>query len=463
MSRARQITVLRVGARSPLGLNALQVAMALRARQFEPRTAPFALVGGANVGLGFCRCLPESLHGLDRHIALGAAALREALAGARHGERIPLFLALPEGCRPDVDALATQPLLNGLATAAAPHTIEAGASEVFREGHAGFAFALARGIRALDFGAKEVLVGGIDSPFDEATLQWMDERGYLLTDDRAKGRIPTEAAAFVRLALRSAPKSGARPMTIAGVETMHDRAQGGASLGRLLRRVAASPKSGSIDWVLSDVNGEAGRTDGWLEAANVASSSLGEAYHHELIQHTGDMGAATGAVLIAAAKQLAETGSVLYRSLAVALSSDRQGRGVVAVDLPDAKSAFAASVREPSRHVVVRRRKPASRLAPLERVQMERMARSCVEDIGTMGLLLAPDSPAPEGDKAMFMHRMLGNLDALASLGHAEPGSVCHPDVLSLVQQYGAELDPPDRARELAVAFVMKHLEPRGR
>jgi len=463
MSRALHITVLKVGARSPLGLNALQVAMALRARQFEPRTAPFTLAEDKTVGVGFCRCLSDSVRGLRRYATLGAPALREALAGARHSVRMPLFLALPEAERPGSGALESDALLDALAKAAAPHTVDVRASEVLREGHAGFAFALTRAIRALNHGAKEVLVGGIDSPFDQDVLRWMDERDVLLTDDRAKGRIPTEAAAFVRLALRAAPKSGPRPMTIAGVETVQDAARGGASLGRLLRRVAASPKSGDIDWVLSDVNGEPARSDAWLEAAEVASSSLGDAYHHELVQHTGDMGAATGAMLMAAAKRLAETGSVAYHSLALALSSDGQARGVVAVDLPGQKPAFSASMRGASDHVVVRRRKLPAGLTPGELLQMERMARSCVEDIGSMGLLLAPDSPAPDGDKTLFVHRMMGNLDALASLGHPEPGAMAHPDVLRLVQQYGAELESPDRSRQFAVAFVMKHVASRRR
>lgn len=436
--------------------------MALRARQFEPRTAPFTLTNGESIGVGFCRCIANSLRGLERYLALGAPALREALTGARHDLRVPLFLALPETQRPGIQELPPKALLEALAKAAAPHTVDLTASELFHQGHAGFAFALAAATRALSYGAKEVLVGGIDSPFDEAVIRWMQERDLLLTEAQPKGRIATEAAAFVRLALRAAPKAGPRPMTIAGVETAMDPKRGGALLGKLLRRVAASPRSGQLDWVLSDVNGELSRTEAWLDAAEVATSSLGEAYHHELIQHTGDMGAATGSMLAAAATRLAETGSVLYRSLALALSSDGEARGVVALDLPDKKPGFSASISKPADHVVMRRKNPPKGTKSRERAQMERMARSCVEDIGSMGVLLAPDGPPPDGDTTMFLHRMMGNLDALASLGQPETGAVWHPDVLQLVAEYGAELDPPDRGREFALAFATKHITARA-
>jgi 3-oxoacyl-[acyl-carrier-protein] synthase-1 len=471
-SSAPETVVLGVGARAQLGLSALQIATALRARQLEPRPAPFPDARGAPAGLAYAGFLPPDLVGLARHVRLAAPAVREAVAEARAGTRaakvaraVPAIVAVSERDRPDEQQMGDDAARLGAIGRESGVAIDIGASALVRGGHAGFAIALDRARELLDEGAPEVLVGGVESPYHPAVPAWLDARGRLCREDDDAGRIPGEAAAFALLARRRPGKHAAGLARVRAVELESPAAgDDGLLLGKLLRRVARTVRGGAPLWLLPDVNGERARTEAFVRARAEASDLYEQAAVDDLVQHTSDVGAATGALFTAAAILLSRIGAVDAPNVVLALSADDPAgpRAAIALDLPGSGGPFHASRTEvaPHRASPVRgSREPDER----ERAQMERIARSCLEDIGSMGLLLAP-GPADDGSRPeVFGQRLLDNFDALAALASGRAGSVHLPDLDAVIARYAAEADPPDRARRFAAAFCAAHLAAPGR
>ncbi len=444
------------GARTASGLNALQAAMAARSVTFEPGGSPFIDGAGQEVGLGSLLALPANLIGFERFVELASPALFECAHGA--SAAMPLFLALPEGERYDQrDARFGRPLLEALARKT-DLAIDVEQSLIVRTGHAGFAELVERATQAIaDFPAG-LLIGGIDSAFDQRVVTWLDERSRLLRSSGTHGRIPGEAAAFLRVELlaETARTKHAAKLRAGDTEDQTETAPKGSAQSRVIRRVAGALHSGSIEWVMSDLNGEPPRTDAWLAAEDLARDVLTTAVHEEVVPHIGDVGAATGALLAVIAIEWAGIGAVRSPNVLIALSSDGPQRGAVAIDLPPPHATFVASMTAVSDHAVGHRKgslEPSER----ERAQMERVARSLLEDIGSMAMLLAP-GPADEQPQESIAQRLFASFDTLAALGTAVPAAVGEPDLLAVIDRYEAESPDPDRARRFAVSFARSHL-----
>ncbi len=430
----------------------------MRARLLEPREAPFPDRTGGGAGIARAECIPADVVGFERFLRLGAPALREAAPTTR---RAALFLALPDADRPDqADPRFGEPLLAALA--APTELVLAPESAIVRHGHAGFGVALARARDVLDSGrVDEVIVGGIDSAFHPEVVSWLDARGFLCREDDDSGRIPSEAAAFVRIARRPerAAAPWGRPIAVDSIfsptpgESSHD-------LGRLVRRVAVRGKDERVTWILPDLNGERDRAERWMKALEISRDRVEGAFRDDPVLHLGDTGAATGALLSVVALVLARIGAVRTDEVFVTTSSDRHEHAVMLWALPSPSGAFAASLTDVHDHVLGAVR-GALRPDADERRQLLRAARGCLEDMGSMGLLLAPE-PA-EGDPQVFGQRLLDAFDALAALGVGSPGATYEPDVLGVLERYAAETPEPDRARRFAVAFARTHLRAKSR
>ena len=76
MSALPAVNVLSVGARTPLGLSALQVAMSLRARLFEPRSTVHKDRRGFLIGASRSPGLSDELFGFDVEEIKGASRRR---------------------------------------------------------------------------------------------------------------------------------------------------------------------------------------------------------------------------------------------------------------------------------------------------------------------------------------------------------------------------------------------------
>lgn len=336
------------GARSPLGLSALQIAMCARAKKAEPRSTRLRDKRDREIGACLTPGLPEDLYGYERLVALAAPALREAAADSG-GRPLPMALALPEPGRPDDHARLNRDVIADIA-AASGVAIEVDRSLVVRAGHAAGALALEAAVGMLSSGAQWVIWGGVDSYFHPDTLRWLDEECRLHALDAENGFVPSEGAAFMILSRAGARLSGAQSYsTISGSaarspvaalrfaqcgreETITTGEPNVArAMTQLLRRAAESTREGAIRWVLNDINGERHRIREWQLAA--ARGSLGEgAIEGRLVEDLGDMGAAIGPMLGTIACSLWRAGCAPASSAAVALHSEGVERGVFVIE-----------------------------------------------------------------------------------------------------------------------------------
>ncbi len=319
-----------VGARGPLGLNALQMAMCARAERVEPRSTPFLDRRGDEIGAVITEALPADLFGFDRLAALGAPALEEACP-ASFTAPLPLFLALPEAGRPGDDPRLAAHLVDALA-AESGVAVDARRSRVFRAGHAGGALALEAAIGALGE-APAAIVGGIDSYYHPETLAWLDEERRLAgTRDADEGILPSEAAAFFLIT----PAQRGGGTTVRRVETGREEALGpdepgvAGAMTRLMR-AAVDAAGGSLAWALTDLNGERHRTKEWARV--VLRLALSERFaRHDAVFLLGEIGAATGPALAVLATVWIEVGCAPATQAIVALHSDGPERGAILLE-----------------------------------------------------------------------------------------------------------------------------------
>jgi 3-oxoacyl-[acyl-carrier-protein] synthase-1 len=427
--------VVAVGARAPLGLSALQLAMCARARRLVPTTTLVSDKRGHLIGACPAWGIPHDLQGYERLLALAAPALREA--GGELHTRVPLLLALAEPGRPDDDARIEGALLADLAAqSGVPLDLER--SQLFRAGQAGFAAALGEGLRRIRSGeARALLVGGADSYLHPATLAWLDQECRLHAPGAEDGFIPGEGAAFVLLCREPADVASpgkAAPLPFArllDVELGREETEltGDPNLGTamtgVLARLGSTLPDGLIDWVLSDVNGERHRLREWTMVQNRGSLRPG-ATHSRFIDDLGDLGAALGPVLLAIAAHAFRSGSAPAHSAAITLQSEGVERGAFLLEGAEAppRSERAPRSSAGGDHA----RSPAARLCSA--------ARDAVEQ----ALLRLPELP-PRLDRAPIVAAAEAALGALATLAASDVDDPAHLD------QLGAALGALDGLR----------------
>lgn len=329
MSSEPLVKIASVGARAAIGLSALQVALSARAGLTAPQETHFLDKRGWPVGMCRVGGLSRELHGYDRMLALAAPALREARpAGLR--EALPLFLALPEPGRPDDDPrLGGDFVVELAARSGAP--VDLGRSRVVRAGHAGGAYALDAALAALHEpgGPRAALVGGVDSYHHPGVVRWLDEAYRLHAPDVENGFILGEGAAFA-LVVRE-PTASSRTVVRRVVTAREETVDVGApntaqAMTSLLHRLG-----GRLSWVLTDVNGERHRVREWSFAAMRGVLAEG-AVESRFAGALGDLGAATGPVLIVIACTFFELGCAPATSAAVALHADGAERGAILLE-----------------------------------------------------------------------------------------------------------------------------------
>jgi len=341
------INVISVGARGPLGLSSLQLALSLRAAKLEPRSLNLLDRRGREIGACITGGLPGSLYGYWRMVALAAPAVREAARGAglyRSGNgtdtpALPLVLCLPEPGRPDDDPRFESELPATLAEASGV-ALDAEHAHIIRCGHSGGAFALQAARKLLDGGASHVVVGGVDTYYHPAVLEWLDAEYRLHALDAEDGIIPSEGAAFAVLSKtgdKAEPAAGnhaAVRAKLSVVATGREETIGtdepniGAAVTELMADLQSS--TGGVQWVLSDVNGERHRVREWsMLALRLLDYDV---RHDRFAGQLGDIGAAFGPTLLAVACQLWRRGVAPAPRVAIALHSDGAERGVFALE-----------------------------------------------------------------------------------------------------------------------------------
>lgn len=194
--------VVAVGARTSVGLSAVETGFAYRAAAVGMREAPLVEEeGGDGVTMCFLPTIDPLKVGAERAVDLALPALDEAMraAGPALGQmRVRLLLAMdehlgvagPDGRMPASDVGARLIQRAGMVCPQAQ-------IETAMRGPAGPGYALPAVLDALARGSIEAaIVGGIHTDYDPARVRVLAETGRLFKPDNLDSIIPGELAAF---------------------------------------------------------------------------------------------------------------------------------------------------------------------------------------------------------------------------------------------------------------------------
>jgi 3-oxoacyl-[acyl-carrier-protein] synthase-1 len=286
----------------------------------------------------------DRLVGVERLLALGVPALREALADAGLQEAdVPQTALFVAGSQCPDRAAGSR-----LATVFAPRLAQRVARASFRQvrylpnGTAGVLLALGQAMDALRRKAcAQCVVGGVDSWLDLETLAWLDQARRLKSESSPDAFVPGEAAAFLVLevkanALWRKKEAYAECGEVAVAEEKNtiwaDTPCTADALSGCLRTVLASlaPKQTRPDVVLCDLNGESYRATEWGYATTKAfrgGQPVPPVAHPA--DCLGDVGAATGGVLAALAAFAMKKNLAPWKAALLWCSSDQGERAAV--------------------------------------------------------------------------------------------------------------------------------------
>lgn len=305
---SRPIHIVRVAARTPVGLSAVGTAAAIRARVSRLAFHPFMVDPAGNP----LRCgrdgeLPAELLGPERLAALASGALEELFEDQLTRGTVPVLLALPEE-RPGFDKSRAA----NVAWMVGQHRYDGVAELAIRTtapGHAGVLRGIAEAAAAIHAGQFQLCaVGGVDSYLDADALEWLDSQLLLARDGVRGGFPPGEAAAFVLLASDEARRALKLPSLARVLSAEHalekrtrDSDEGflGEALGQVIQGATRELKlpSEQISDIYCDMNGERMRTDDWSFAILRSQRALRDAGSFVTgAPEYGDIGAASGAV-----------------------------------------------------------------------------------------------------------------------------------------------------------------------
>lgn len=317
------IVVVKVGARTAVGLDARQTGFLLRAGFPAMAESPLADEAGEAITMGFVPTLAPQLVGAERLCALARPPLEEATAEVREA-RAAVHVALDEGCP---DARAAGAMLAAAVQQALPNATVS----VEARGEAALGALLPGAIRALETRQIDVAVlGGVHSDYDPRVIAALEASGRLFSPDNLDARIPGEAAAFVTLMRAAdAQRRGLTPLAqLIGVGSgceqarpdNDDSAYEAAGMTAAVRS-ATEPlaRAGrTAGWMLTDLTGEMRRQYEWQAVWIRAQRVLGVPYIIESpAQRIGYLGAAALPLFVAIAATAWEHG---YAPSATALA-----------------------------------------------------------------------------------------------------------------------------------------------
>lgn len=314
-----------VGLACPLGLRSRSAQAAIRAgitRFCE--VDEVAGAGGPARASRFAGLGPGSSR-TERAATFAHHALQEVVAGLGPVDALPCFLALPEpdiGPRIDTDALIAG--FAGLRTGTgAPLRLDIRPDQIVTAGRAGVFLALEAALAVLARGEQRcVLVGGVDSLVDDATLRALADRNRLLGPTQPDGIIPGEGAGFLALSLVDAsgrPPGMARLVALATTREplpparAKERLAGAEGLTALFHQLRAG-FGGRTNLVYAGTTGEAHFARQFSCAYLRCPALMPEPLRHEPVSDAlGDVGAFAGAAcLVQAVVQVPRLRALAY-------------------------------------------------------------------------------------------------------------------------------------------------------
>lgn len=343
-----------VGARTSLGLNALQTTMGIRAEMLRPVETRFVDPKGDLVGMCCVNCVDPLITGHARWLALARPALLEATADwtrletAKRGAAspLPLILAVPPSgeTAPDQQPRQAAPVweFGGKSVAKPKRFLDALRSEVpglidvnqsleVVGGRAAGIQALSIALQLLAKGSPAVLVGGVDSYYDPDRLELLAQELRLHGLETENGFIPGEGAAFFLLVPNHSNSAYRRFATVLGCSTeLEPRPWGSDDPCQALGMTAALRKATEavgatrrIGWQITDVVDERHRVDEWqLAAGRTFELFTHEVRHEQPLLTAGDVGTASAALFVVEACMRWQTQCALSPLAVLALHSD---------------------------------------------------------------------------------------------------------------------------------------------
>jgi len=304
-------SVVSVGARTAIGLNALQTAMLFRAGAAGMAMAPLADVDGEPITMCFDKTLSPLLVGWERAVALATPALEEALSplgGKVDGSRVRLLMCIDERYgraeKASEDADAAAAMVTKIA-ARANALLPGITPDVTARGHASAAVCLPDGLALLESrGCEAVVLGSVHTDYEPAWINQLSEKGRLFKADNLDSFIPGEAAAFVVLmrddvARRNELEPMAAVVSVAlGAEAATPdndlSAFEAKGLTRTIRQVAEPlPEGMTAGWAVTDLTFEMRRVHEWQSMLTRTRKVWSEPYAVDSpAQRIGQLGAA---------------------------------------------------------------------------------------------------------------------------------------------------------------------------
>jgi 3-oxoacyl-[acyl-carrier-protein] synthase-1 len=290
------------------------------------------------------RGLSPELSLRQRMVELAARVLRQL--PSRHGlrramlTRTALLVALPLPDRAVKSAQIAEKLVPDLLHACAlpPFPV----TRVSAGGHTAAFQLLVDSQEILDKGeADTVVLLAVDSYFSSERLQLLDEEWRLKSARNVDGFVPGEAAAALLLQSASSKHPAQPSQAILHAPgfadeqnpTNSDRQSTGRALSGAIDKALAGAAPGPCPWVACDMNGESYRAYEWGLALSLLPDRLGHVTH---LAHPadciGDVGAATGALLIALACSGFLRGYAPSREALLWTASDARTRAALRIE-----------------------------------------------------------------------------------------------------------------------------------
>lgn len=311
---SRDVHIVAIGARTPLGLSAETSAAAMRAGISRLVEHPFMVdANGDRIINGRDPVLDPALLGAKRLVEIAKSPLLEVAAklSEKTEVRIPVtcLLGLPEErpgfSNPDADLVA-----QALRDLPLPGLSEV-TLEPFGRGHAAALAGLAEARSRIERGQSEIcIVGGVDSYLHHETLDWLQSHRQLAIADARAAFFPGEGASFVAVASDRAQRQHQWPSlaTLLGVglatETKlikSDEDNFGEGLTEAVVEAAAGLRVPDelIEEIYCDINGERYRAEEWGFVLLRAAQLFRDGTRYQCpASEWGDMGAASGALFV---------------------------------------------------------------------------------------------------------------------------------------------------------------------
>ncbi len=339
--------VLSVGARTPIGRDAVQTGMLLRTGMPVITGAPLLSPDGEPVTMAFDPTLDPYLVGEARAAELAKAALTELarpLGAAARALRLSVVLGLSE---PIPGAEAATPLLGSLLRTPLRELFGEPAVQVSAGGAGALAAPLATALAALERREIDAIAfGGVHTDYDPLTIAFLHATGRLFSPTNIDALIPGESAAFALIAHRDlAPRLGLPLLArIHGTGLGHDEstAYDDASAYRAKGLTAAVraatkdlPGEMKVGWALCDHTFESRRIYEWQAMLTRTRQSWCEPLATDApAQRIGHLGGAALPLSVVLAAEAFVRGHAPFPLALCFAGSDGGARGTVLVGTP---------------------------------------------------------------------------------------------------------------------------------